>query len=213
MNKLGKDICNNMDAKVPESDFFKLHVNSNSLFEALRNGDEVAFTSYYISFVDPLVDFLTKLLGNEDEAKETVQEVFIKLWENRGSIDPDKKLDSFVYTTARNMAFNIIRKRQVHSKYVDEQFFKGADLGLGADDNLITRETEILLDLVINSMPSQRRKVFTLSRKEGMTYEEIAQELGISLDTVKTHMKLALKDIRGAILVYLAFYFINNFSS
>lgn len=153
------------------------------------------------------------MLGNEEEAKETVQEVFIKLWENRTSIDPDKKLDSFIYTTAKNMAFNIIRKRQVHTKYVNEQSSMGPEVGRDADSNIITKEIEILLDLVVSSMPSQRQKVFTLSRQEGLTYEEIAQQLGISLDTVKTHMKLALKDIRGAVLVYVAIIFLRNLTS
>lgn len=56
-------------------------------------------------------------------------------------------------------------------------------------------------------------KVFILSRQEGLTYEEIAKQLGISLDTVKTHMKLALKDIRNAVLVYVAIFFIRNLTS
>lgn len=206
MNRPVKNTNNDLPAEQDQN--FSLSAGSaNGLFEAIRNGDESAFTLYYHSFVDSLVAFLIKLLGNEEEAKEIVQEVFIKLWEKRETIDPEKKLDSFIYTTAKNMAFNTIRKRQIHSKYVDEQSFIGADPGRGADDNIISKETELLFNLVMNSMPSQRRKVFTLSRNEGLTYEQIAQEMGISLDTVKSHMKLALRDIRDAVLVYVAIFF------
>ena len=179
---------------------FKKPDNKNSerleYARAIRNSDETAFAEYYTGFVDSLVNFLVKIVGNTGEAGEIAQEVFIKLWENREMIDPEKALDGFVYTIARNMAFNVIKKRQVHSRYQDEQFFAPKDPELAADEELVSRETELFIRAVIYRMPPQRRTAFEMSRNEGLTYEEIAGRMNLSIDTIKTHIKLALKDIR-----------------
>lgn len=175
------------------------------LFEAIRNGDELAFAEYYNAFVDPLVGFLKKILGNGEEAKEIAQDVFIKLWENRREIDPEKKVEGFIYTTAKNMAFNLIKRKGIHSRYHNEQLFTQEKSGQSPDEDLISKEMELLIRLVVNNMPPQRRRAFELSRNEELTYEEIALRMGVSHDTVKSHIKQALKDIREAVGVFLLF--------
>ena len=175
---------------------------SAKLFEAIREGNSYAFAAYYTGFVDPLVYFLRKIVGDEEDAREIAQDVFVQLWETRDQIQPDKQLDSFVYTIARNMALKVLRKRETHSRFYDEQLYIQDDEGISADEILISKETEELLNDVQNSMPPQRRMAFQLSRNEGLSYEEIATRMGLSVDTVKTHIRLALKDIREAMLLF-----------
>lgn len=179
--------------------------DNRELIKAIRDGDKDAFAEYYTRFVDVVVLFLNKILGNIEEAKEITQDVFIKLWETRASIDPDKRPEGFIYTIAKNMAFNVIRRRHVHSQYHNEQKASSDPLSLSADETVISRETELLIKLIIDKMPAQRRKVFEMSRNNGLTYEQIAEQLELSIDTVKTHMKLALKDIREAVSVITIF--------
>lgn len=198
-----KQYKDNPDTVKKKEDTLSGNTIRNKLFEAISNGDEAAFAEYYTGFVDSLVRFLTKIVGNVEEAKEIAQDVFVKLWESRGKVDPDKQLDGFVYTTAKNMALNVIRKRQVHFKYHKERMSSAENADLSADEEIISRETEILIRHVINNMPPQRRKAFEMSRYEGLSYEEIAREMGLSVDTVKTHIRLALKDIREAVATFI----------
>ena len=177
-----------------------------ALIVAIRNGDESAFAEHYTGFVDPLVNFLKKFLGDTEEAKEVAQDVFVKLWEYRDRIDPNKPLGGLMFTFAKNMALNALKKRHTHSKYYGEQLSSQTEVGLATDEYVISRETELLIRQVVAHMPPQRRKVFMLSRDEGLSHGEIAERMNISTDTVKSHIRLALKSVREIVTYIVIFH-------
>lgn len=183
------------------------------LFEAIRNGDEEAYTAYYLGYADSMVKFMKKILYDEEEAREVTQDVFAYLWENRKNINPDKSLNSFIFNVAKNMSYNIMRRRNIKQKYVQLYTMNNPDLDFSTEEHFISEETSVLLNHILGKMPPQRSKVFELSRIEGKSYEEIAVELGISINTVKHHMKLALKDMRKILTCFAVLIIFSRFIS
>jgi RNA polymerase sigma-70 factor (ECF subfamily) len=183
---------------------------SKDFVTAIRNGDEEAFSAFYMGYADSLIHFLTRITGNLDDAQEVAQEAFATLWEKRATLDPHTSLYGFVYGMARNMAFRMLRGTTTEAKKSQEHSLFAPQYADVADQGIITLETSLLLEEVIRNMPAQRRRVFELSRKEGLSYNEIAREMGISLNTVRTHMTFALKELRGALANLILWYFITQ---
>ncbi len=176
------------------------------LSAAIRGGDEAAFRRYYEKTLLYLVAKIQKLTGDRDEAWDIAQDTFVKLWEGRERIDPARSLDGFVVAMATNAAHDAGRKKQVAARYLDEQTFTHSyDEAHAADARLIRRETQRKIDAIVAAMPPQRRKVYRLSREEGLTYSEIAERLNISQATVNRHLSMALKELRDltTVLAYL----------
>jgi RNA polymerase sigma-70 factor (ECF subfamily) len=168
---------------------------------AIRGGDQTAFRLYYEQRLVYLVARSQRLTGDRDEAWDIAQDTFVKLWECRERIDINKSLDGFLVAIATNAACDANRKKQVHARYHREQLFTRNDEWPSADAKIIKRQTQQKIDEVIKAMPVQRRTVYLLSREEGLTYNEIAQRMGISHGTVHKHMKIALEELRGLLSV------------
>lgn len=179
------------------------------LIAAIRDGDREAFTVFYNGYGDSIVGFLTKILGNVEEAKDVTQETFISLWENRAKLNPHTSLKSYVGAMAKHHAVDMIRVKKRRSERSDGLIMSRNPSADFADDPLIDRETRLLLKDVLRRMPAQRRRVYEMSREEELSYNEIADQLGISHNTVKFHMQAALSDIRSALSAFLLLLFLD----
>ncbi len=177
-----------------------------ALFAAIRDGDQAAFEVYYNEKILYLVSIIGKMTGDRDEAWDIAQNTFVKLWTMRQQLDPIRSLDSLLDQMGINAAHNAWKKRQVVERYRDEQKKTLNGEERPADTDLITREVQRKIDAIIDNMPTQRRRVYLLSREEGLTYKEIAQRMGISPGTVHRHMSIALEELRDimSVLVSLA---------
>ena len=163
--------------------------------EALRAGDHRAFEEIYLHYVTPVKNFLKTLTRSEEDARGITQDVFMTLWEKRETIDPGRNIAGFLYTVARNLALKYFDHKKVIDKYTIA-VTHWSDSDLAADEILIGREKELLVEIAISRMPTQRRTVYTLSRVERMSNDEIAKLLNISKNTVENHISLALRDLR-----------------
>lgn len=188
----------------------KLSVTEDSvitpnLIEQLRSGSQQAFKTIYIHYYGSLEKFLFALLRSKQEAEEMAQDVFMKVWEKRESLDPSQNIKSFIYTVARNAALNLFD----HRKVVDRHS-RTAEFSLNeettSEDILIARETELLIKIVVGRMPKIRRMIFELHHYDNMDNSAIAERLGISKTNVANHIALARKDIKK--VIYLFFVFI-----
>jgi RNA polymerase sigma-70 factor (ECF subfamily) len=162
---------------------------------SLKAGDRIAFEKVFFGFADRLYYFAMRYLRNQHDAEELVQEVFVKLWENRGSLNEELSFSGYLYTIARNTIFNQNRKRVNEQAY--QEYVKNA-LQLAStktEDDLIYADIKNLVDKVVEDLPPQRKLVYKMSRDQGLTYKEIAQELSLSERTVEAHIRLALKTI------------------
>ncbi|WP_207423283.1 RNA polymerase sigma factor [Desertivirga brevis] len=160
------------------------------LLERLREGDQYAFSLLYDRYKFPLASNLLKFLKSDDLAEEALQDLFIKVWENRLKIDPNKPFKAFLYGVAKNLVYDIFRK-SARDKRLEDQLMQGAIEYSHIEEGLYQKEYQKLLDETIALLPPQRRLVFTLFKIEGKSYKEISEMLGISHSTINDHVQKA----------------------
>lgn len=162
----------------------------------LQNGDLKVFDLVYRQYSERLYGFAFSILKNHEDSKEIVQETFLKLWNKRAELRSDKSLKSYLFTISYNISIDIFRKRLNNEKYqgyLKQQFSQGEP----ETENLAhfnELNDEILRS--VDDLPEQRRLIFKLSREQGLSHAEIAEQLGISPKTVENQINLALRTIR-----------------
>lgn len=183
------------------------------LVNLLIRDNETAFSELYVRYKDKLHYFCLSLLKSEEETNDIVQEIFIRLWESRIFINPDLSFSSFLYTIARNRILNYFRDMDIDAKAksilaqnkpVEEDVI---------ESDLIYTEYQNILKEAIEQLSPQRKKIFNMSRMDNLTHKEIAEQLGISVNTVQEHISESLRfiktyfgkhsDISISILLYL----------
>jgi RNA polymerase sigma-70 factor (family 1) len=162
-------------------------------------GKVVAFDCLYERYSERLYVFAMMLLKNKEDARDVVQDAFLKLWHSRGELTENKSFKSFVFTISYHIIIDRLRKRLNDQKYMAyyRQHF-GFETSLTANDSDFDFLNQQVKE-VIERLPDRRKEIYKLSREKGMSYVEIAQALNISVKTVETQIGLALKFIRGAI--------------
>ncbi len=168
----------------------------------LKNGDIAAFEYLYNTWSTKLYNFVLRVsYGDKFHAEDIVQSVFIKIWEIREELDPEKNFESLVYTIARNMVVNM-HQRKMHESLYEENIKKQYEDELVFDSDSIEGELDVkilenVIDRFIEELPSERRKIFIMSRKHYMTNKQIAEELDISVNTVEAQMTKAIAYLRN----------------
>ena len=176
----------------------------NHILELLCNGNHQAFDDVYIAYYNKIKNFINGLIKSDYEAEELTQDIFMKLWINRETIDPNKSFNSYMYTIARNTAFNYLKHKIVETTY---EYNHSIPEGIEETEEIIfANEIKLLIDLTIEKMPEKRKQIFKLSRNEGFTNQEIAEKLNLSKKTVENQISLALKELRSIISCFLLFF-------
>lgn len=178
---------------------------TREMLEALRAGDHEAYASVYCHYRKPLESFLGALMRTRSDAEDVTQEVFMKIWEVRESIDPSKKFKSYLYTIARNSVMNRLHHQKVQNRYNESNSVGDRD-EVTQEELLIARETELIVRLTVDQMPRIRKQVYELSLDGQLSNEEIAHRLGITKSNVANHLSLARKDIKHMLAVSLFFF-------
>ena len=185
------------------------------LVKALKEGDHLAFDSLFNLYFDRLFRFAVSILKDRNDAEEIVQDVFVKVWQKRNEIKLHYSFKSFLFSVSYNMIISALRKkrrdRESFSSLLDEMTVATQE---SADSNLIYLEQLEQIEATIDRIPSMRKKIFCMSRYEGLSYAEIASTLGIAKNTVENQISAALKFLREelgnrgiAILLVLFIYF------
>jgi len=173
------------------------------LSERLRNDDELAFELVFMKFKGRLFDFVKKSLPREEDVEGIVQEVFIKIWQNRKQLDPQKSLDAFLFSIAKNEVFDHLRKLFNKRKYLDSLYHSMEKEDSSTQKQMEYNELRQVVYDAIERLPERRREIFKLSRLQGKTYKEIAIELQISENTVDTQMRKSLHTLHNYLDQYL----------
>ena len=170
---------------------------TQELLTRLKNGDILAFDQVYELYSHKLFSFVFKILKNEMEVDDIVQEVFVKIWESRNKLEDYKLLNSYIFTIAYNNSIDLIRKRIINNKYV-EHLKNSATINFAPSiiSQIEFNELNIHVGKLIANLPDRQKQVYLLHREEGFTYTEIAKKLRISKNTVENHMVKALKYLR-----------------
>jgi RNA polymerase sigma-70 factor, ECF subfamily len=189
---------------------------NDQLAARIKIGDEQAFELLFRRYYTHLCMFASKYVNDPDLAKEIVQEVFCNIWEDREDINPDLSLKSYIYKITKNLCINKLHRRKVESRY--SELIKNVYLGFpevsSTHESLCAKELEEKYTYAVSKLPRECRKVFELSRIEGLKYREIAETLNISIKTVEGQMAKAFRILRielidfkaGIVILLLAFY-------
>jgi RNA polymerase sigma-70 factor, ECF subfamily len=170
----------------------------------IKLGDEQAFELLYRKLFVKLCVFSNKFLNDPAVAEEIVQDVFTKIWEGRDEIDPEASIKSYLFKIAQNLSINNLRRKKVESKYIEIYklvYIEQADFS--SLESLIARDLEEDINNSIAKLPQQCRKIFELSRSEGLKYREIAEIMNISIKTVEAQMSKAFRSLRVELVDYL----------
>ncbi len=180
-----------------------------TLLYLLKDGNSSAFTEIYNRFSGLLYIYAMKIIKDEEEAEDVVQELFITFWNSRESLEIKTSLSSYLYSAVRYRFFDLLSKKKVRSDYA-QAFQSFIDRGAySTDDYINEKELILLVEQEVSKLPLKMRQVFELSRNAGMTHREIAIELNLSEKTVRNHINHALKILR--LKLGSAFFFISLF--
>lgn len=175
-------------------------VNPNGLdqelFALLKKGNEKAFADIFNRYQASLFDFAYKRIRDKDDAKDIVQEIFVRLWNNRADLQIRTSLRSYLYRSVLNGALNILSHRVIKEEYVNSLQQTIEANAQAADYHIRETDMEKLIEAEIAALPPKMREVFEMRKKEYLSNREIAGKLGISEQTVETHMKRALRALR-----------------
>jgi len=172
--------------------------NDEQLVQLLQSGDEFAFTEIYNRYWYNVLAGLTKAIRSQTDAEDLVQELFGSLWKRRRELNITGTLSAYLFTSARYMGIRYIKNNISQSNYLAalSATFSNCQFS-DAETNLSVRELERTIETAINTLPAKMKEVFCLSRRQHLSYKEIAQQLGISEETVKKQVYNALKLLRS----------------
>jgi len=175
------------------------------MLERIKQGDSGAFDALVAEAWGPLCAHLTSQLGSSDAAEDAAQEAFIRLWERRERWQ-GKSARALVFKIGRNIAIDLTRRRSVRLRHAtSDGDLDPATRSLGTppltpDRALEANEVEARVARALAGLPTRRREVFELVRYADMTYQEAAEALELSPQTIANHMSLALRDLRAELL-------------
>lgn len=172
------------------------------------------FKSIYAGYYYKVKYFAVQYLGDEDEAENVAQEVFVSFWENIERVDFNKNVLAYLLTSARNKSLNILSKESYHKKYMNDSIKSHQHkincrlLKENVTSNVLKREIETILVEAFKEMPENVKETFVMCKLKGFKQREVAIILGISEKTVEQRMKRAMMVIRREFKDYLPFLFL-----
>jgi RNA polymerase sigma-70 factor (ECF subfamily) len=176
--------------------------NHDHLIRGLRAGNRQVFEEIFNTWYDPLVRYCMQRLYSQEDAEEIVQDIFIKLWVRRAELNYSPSIKSYLYRTALNKIINFKEHQEVRNTH--RTHVLAASNSVSSESGSIsTKEIQWLAAEAVNSMPKKRKMVYELSRRDGLSYAEIAEKMGVSVKTVEAHLTAALVQLRTHLKDYL----------
>lgn len=172
--------------------------------EGIRAGDARSLERLYYAYTSELYAFALHFLKAEDAAWEVVNDVFVRIWRRRAHWRPRGPLRPYLFEAVRNQMYSHLRRVRAHRRvFAPDAPVAGGRHNHTPHQDLETNELSVLIWRFVAEMPERRRMVYYLHRQHGLTYNEIAQVMGIAPSTVDNHMGRALKELRERLAGYL----------
>nr|WP_067060397.1 sigma-70 family RNA polymerase sigma factor [Mucilaginibacter sp. L294] len=171
-------------------------VNEKELMERLQCGEQAAFEMLYRHYVDPIYRKILYLTKSAEIAEELTQDVFLKIWERRVLVDPDKSFGAFLHRIAQNLIIDLYRRLAHDRKLRDHLISSVTELYNPVDTDIDNQWVRHALE----SLPAQRKKVMSLIKLEGRSYQEVSDLLGVSTSTIRDHVVKGTKSLKAYLL-------------
>ena len=188
--------------------FLKLALNSLMLIKPLHSeqellvklteGSEYAFEQLYLIYSPKIYRKILQLVKQSAVAEELLQDVFVKIWEKRESLDNQKSFKSYLYTIAKNIVVDLFRRAALDRQMLEKFIVDNTELYYpfdGIDDRDL--KSKAIIQKALDKLPPQRKRIYTLIKLEGKSYEEVAEMLVISTSTINDHVVKATKSLKA----------------
>lgn len=195
-------------------------MDEKELLNRIYKGDQAAFEEIFISYYQALVVFATKLVSDMDLSRDIVQEVIVNFYEKRTQIQIHTSLKAHLYQSVRNRCLNHLKREQIVRNHHSILIADKKEAEKVFYDTMEETELELKIHQVIQSLPKQCKNIFEMSRYQGKSNQDIAEDLSISKRTVETQISNALKKLRVkladyigtsvVVVLYLIFNFFNK---
>lgn len=175
-------------------------------YNAIIEGNQPAFEMIFKTYYKPLCLYAYSFLNDKNEAEEVVQTTFIKIWEKKNELNVQSSLKAYLYSMVRNGCLNVIKHEKVKQLHAQRHVQETESSRELVEEKVLSNDLETKIHLAMKALPEQCRLVFQLSRFEELKYQEIADQLQISVKTVENQMGKALKIMRTQLKEYLPVY-------
>lgn len=180
--------------------------------QSSSNGDIRSFERMYNRYAENLVRYAITIVKNRDDAEDIVQQLFVTLWNKKNIPDTDDAIKGYLYRSVYNSCLNKLKQLKVRESYAVDSTYLSSGLTAAVNEIYEHKETAKRIENAIEELPEQCKIIFKKSRMEQLKYQEIADQLGLSVKTIEAqmgkalkHMRLRLKDYLPAFIIYLLF--------
>lgn len=171
------------------------NIEESRLLIAIAEGSEKAFQQLYEQYHHKMGAYIFRLTDSHETSEEIVQDVFLKIWQNRNMLHTIKSVEAYLFVLSKNLALNCLqsavasRARMLKLEYHYKQVY--------TNDNYTEAENQehLLLDEAIKELPEQQQKAYILSRHGKLKTSQVAKEMNLSVETVKKYLKIATSSI------------------
>lgn len=162
--------------------------------QIVDKNDQKAFEKLYYRLVDKLFSISYNISGSKESSEEIVEDIFIKLWNNRRKMTDIKNIDAFLCVSVRNLSLDYLRKesRRISVDINDFKYLSGVTTPL---DDIELKELTLKIDEAIETLPPKCKRIFELVRIFGLTYKQAAEEMSISPKTVENQLRISVRKI------------------
>ena len=173
-----------------------------SLILRLIEGDEDAFCELYATYNNRLIYFAMRFLKSREYAEDVFQDAFTVVWQSRRFINPDASFSSYLYTIMRNRILNQLRNAANEEKLKESILSQALDYTEDTKREVMLNDLKSLISHALQQLTPRQREIFEMSREAQLSHKEIADKLGISVNTVQEHISTSLKLIRTYLIKY-----------
>ena len=186
---------------------------SDQEIQRLNRGDLQAFDRLFADKHQQVYAYCFKLIRSKETAEEVMMDVFLTVWKKRTQLNADQSLDALMFKIAKDLSFNCLKKlareQAWQIKFQDQWLHPTYD---PIDTQMLTQEYDRVASQAIDELPPQRKTIFTMRRQMDMSINEIAEQLGISKNTVKVQLAKASKFLREYVMTHTDISFVWVFS-
>ena len=181
----------------------------SDIIPQIAQGNKNAFETLFKSHYANLCGYAVKYVWELEQAEEIVQDLFFNIWNKRSNLYISSSIESYLFRAVRNACLNYLKHKKIRDNYASSVQETYNPRHGQVDNPVEALELQKKIDESIDSLPPERKKIFLLSRHEGLKYKEIAEQLGISVKTVEAQMGKALQFLREelkefmVILIYI----------
>ena len=190
-------------AKIASGNSSTLLMNEDAtIYEQIRLGDEQAFETLFKKYYTRLCHFVFQYVNNLPDAEEIAQETYLQIWDKREELEINTSIKSYIYASAKNKALNHVRnsnRRKGHLSVISSHRSQDVEEA----NELSVNEIKDQLFVALENLPPKCRKIFQMSRLEGLKHKEIAEQLGIKIKTVENQIGIALRHLKEKLSDYL----------